>query len=131
MASLHKYHQLMSEFLKSPFLVIHFSYYILITFLTLLSVTLLSMLITLLFILSVIKYLISGNNLNWLLNLNLIYKRLRNKVRSGLLISLLGKLTWFCLIGLIEMVLLMRKWMGLLLMKNDLLRCWGWPSFLN
>ena len=131
MASLHKYHQLMSEFLKSPFLVIHFSYYILITFLTLLSVTLLSMLITLLFILSVIKYLISGNNLNWLLNLNLIYKRLRNKVRSGLLISLLGKLTWFCLIGLIEMVLLMRKWMGLLLMKNDLLGCWGWPSFLN
>ena len=33
--------------------------------------------------------------------------------------------------GLITMVLLMWKWMGLLLRKNHLLRCWGWPSLLN
>ena len=52
-------------------------------------------------------------------------------VRSGLLISMLGKLSWFRLTGLITMVLLMWKWMGLFLRKNHLLRCWGWPSLLN
>ena len=45
-------------------------------FLTMLSVILLSMLMILLSILSVIRYLICGNNLNWLLNLNLIYETL-------------------------------------------------------
>ena len=45
--------------------------------------------------------------LNWLLNLNLIYKTWWNGVRSGLLISMLGKLSWFHLTGLITMVLLM------------------------
>ena len=44
--------------------------------LTMLSVILLSMLMILLFILSVIRHLICGNNLNWLLNLNLIYETL-------------------------------------------------------
>ena len=39
-----------------------------------LSVILLSMLMILLSILTVIRHLICGNNLNWLLNLNLIYK---------------------------------------------------------
>ena len=67
--------------------------------------------------------------LNWLLNLNLIYKTLRTEVRSGLLISMLGKLSWFRLTGLIAMVLLMWKWMGLFLRKNHLLRCW--PSLRN
>ena len=42
----------------------------------LLSVILLSMLMILLCILSVIRRLIYGNNLNWLLNLNLIYETL-------------------------------------------------------
>ena len=51
--------------------------------------------------------------------------------RSGFWISMLGKLSWFCLTGLITMVLLMWKWMGLFLRKNHLLRCWGWPSVLN
>ena len=46
-------------------------------------------------------------------------------VGSGLLISMLRKLIWFRLTGLIRMVLLMRKWMGLFLRKNHLLRCWG------
>ena len=68
--------QLMREFLKAPFLVLHFSYYTLVIFLTMLSVILLSMLMILLSILSVIGHLICGNNLKWLLNLNLIYETL-------------------------------------------------------
>ena len=48
MESLHKTIQLMLEFLKAPFLVLHFRYCILITFL-MLSVILLSMLMLLLF----------------------------------------------------------------------------------
>ena len=42
-------------------------------------------------ILCVTRHLIFGNNLNWLLNLNLIYETLWTGVRSGLLISMLGK----------------------------------------
>ena len=48
-----------------------------------------------------------GNNLNWLLNLNLSYETLLTEVGSGLLISMLGKLSWFRLTGLVTMVLLM------------------------
>ena len=107
MESLHKNIQLMREFLKAPFLVLHFSCYTLMTFLMILSVILPSMLMILLSILSVIRHLICGSNLNWLLNLNLIYERQWSGVRSGLLISMLGKLSWFRLIGLITMVLLM------------------------
>ena len=102
--SLHKNIQLMLQILKARFLVLHFSYYTLMTFLMMLSVILLSMLMILLSILSVIRHLICDNNLNWFLNLNLIYKTLWTGVRSGLLISMLGKLSWFCLIGLITMV---------------------------
>ena len=65
------------------------------------------------------------------IKLHLIYVTLWTRVRSGLLISMLGKLSWFLLTGLITMVLLMWKWMGLFLRKNHLLRCWGWPSLLN
>ena len=65
------------------------------TFLMMLSVILPSMLMILLSILSVIGHLISGNNLNWLLNLNLICETPWTGVRSGLLISMLGKLSWF------------------------------------
>ena len=39
----------MMEFLNAPFLVLHFSFYILMTFLMMLSVTLLSMLMMLLY----------------------------------------------------------------------------------
>ena len=77
------------------------------TFLMMLSVILLSMLMILLSILSVIRLLICGNNLNWLLNLYLIYETRWTGVRSGLLISMQGKLSWFRLTGLITMVLLM------------------------
>ena len=121
----------MLEFLKVPFLVLHFSYYTVMTFRTMFSVILLSMLMIPLSILSVIRHLICGNNLNGLLNLNLIYETLRAGVRSGLLISMLGKLSWLRLTGLITMVLLMWKLMGLSKRKNHLLRCWGWPSLLN
>ena len=79
----------------------------LMTFLMMLSVISLSMLMILVSILGVIGLLICGNNLNWLLNLNLIYETQWTEVRSGLLISMLGKLSWFCLTGLITMVLLM------------------------
>ena len=119
------------EFLKGPFLVLHFSYHILMKFLTMLSVILLSMQMKLLSIVSVIRHLICGNNLKWLLNLNLIYKTLWTGVRSGLLILMLEKLSWFRLTSLMTMVLLMSKWMGLFLRKNRLLRCWVWPSVLK
>ena len=131
MGNLHKNTQLMLEFLKAPSLVLHFSYYTLMTFLMMLSVILLSILMILLSILSVIGHLICGNNLNWLLNLNLIYETLWTGVRSGLLISMLRKLSWFRLASLITMVLLMWRWMGLFLRKNHPLRCWGWLSLLN
>ena len=62
MESLHKNIQIMLEFLKALFLVLHFSYYTLMTFLAMLSVILLSMLMILLSILSVIRHLICGNN---------------------------------------------------------------------
>ena len=74
MGSIHKNIQLMLEFPKVLFLVLHFSYYTLITFLIMLSVILLYMLMILLSILSVIGHLICGYNLNWLLNLNQIYE---------------------------------------------------------
>ena len=51
MESLHKNIQLMQEFLKAPFLVLHFSYYTLMTFLVMLSVIFLYMLMILLSIL--------------------------------------------------------------------------------
>ena len=87
MESLRKNIQIMREFFKSPFLVLHFSCCILMTFLMTLSVILLPVLMILLSLLSVTRYLICGNNLNWLLNLNLIYETLWTGVRSGLLMS--------------------------------------------
>ena len=88
------------------------------------TVILLSMLMIPLSILSVISCdLICGNNLNWFLNLNLIYKTLWTGTGSCLLFSMLGKLIWFRLTSLITLVLLMQKWMGLFLRKSNLLRC--------
>ena len=62
MGNLHKNIQLMLVFLKGLFLVLHFSYYTLMTFLMILSVILISMLMILLFSLNVIRHLICGNN---------------------------------------------------------------------
>ena len=96
--SLHKNIQLMQEFLKAPFLVLHFSYYILMTFLMMLSVILLSILMILL---AILRHQICGNNLN------VIYETLWTGAGSGLLNSMLGKLYCFHLSSLITLVLLM------------------------
>ena len=85
----------------------------------------------LLSILSVIRHLICSNNLNWFLSWNLIYETLWTGAESGLLISMPRKLNLFSLTGLITLVLLMWKWMGLFMRKTHLLRCWGWRSFPN
>ena len=74
--NLHKNMYSMLEFLKTPFLVLPFSYYILMTLLMMLSVILLSMLMIVPWILSMTRHLICDNNLNRLLNLNLIYETL-------------------------------------------------------
>ena len=83
MGSINKNIQLMLGFLRGSFLVLHFSCYILMTFLMMLSVVLLSMLMIVLSILSVIRHLICNNNLNWPLNLNLIYETLWTLSLSG------------------------------------------------
>ena len=75
-ASLYRNIQLMPEFLKAPFLVLYLSYYTLITFLMMLYVILVSILMILPCILNVIRHLICGSNLNWLLIFNLIYETL-------------------------------------------------------
>ena len=62
MENIHQNIQLMLEFLKGLFLVLHFSYYKLMNLLMMLSVILLSMLITLLSTLNMIRHLICGNN---------------------------------------------------------------------
>ena len=62
MGSLHKNIQSMLDFLKAAFLVLHFSYYTLMTLLMMLSAILLSMLMILLSILSMIRHLICSNN---------------------------------------------------------------------
>ena len=107
MGSLHKNIQLIWEFLKAAFLVLHFSHYTLMTFLMMLSLILPSMLMMLLAALNGMRHLICGNNLNWLRNLNLINETLWPRVRKSLLISMLGNLSWFRLTGLMKMVLLM------------------------
>ena len=61
MGNLHKNIQLMLKFFNGPFLVLHFSYYKLVTFLMMLSVILLSTLI-LLPTPKVTRHLICGNN---------------------------------------------------------------------
>ena len=87
MGSLHKNIQLMLEFLKGPFLVLHLTCYTLMTFLMMLSVILLSLLMILLSNLNLIRHLICGNNWNWLLNLNL-----ESEAGISLFISMLEKL---------------------------------------
>ena len=121
----------MLEFLKAPFLVLHFSVYTLMIFLIVLSVILLSMLVILLSTLSVTRHRICDKNYSRLLNLNLNYETLRPGVGSGLMISILGRMNLFRLDALITLVVLMWKRMGLLLRKNYLLRYWGRLSSTN
>ena len=131
MESFHKNIQLMLEFFKVSFLVLHFSSY---TFNDLPGdVAVYADDTTFYFVIrwSGIRHLICGNNLNWLWNMSLIYETLWTGTRSSLLFSMLGKLNWFCLGGIIVLVLLMQKWVGLFLRKNHLLGYGGWPSLLN
>ena len=107
MKSRHKNIQLMLEFLKALFLLLHFSYYTLITFLMMLSVILLYMLMMLLPSLSLIRHLICNNNQNWLLNLNLIYQTLWTGAGRTLLMSMLKKLNCFHLTGILALILVM------------------------
>ena len=100
--------QSMLDFLKGPFLSLHFSYDTLITFPMMLPVTLLSKLMILDSALSLIRHLIYGNNQSWLLNLNLTNETPQTKTGSSLLISVLEKLNLFPLTGLITLVLYMR-----------------------
>ena len=74
--------QLMLEFPKAPFLILHFWYYIWMTFLMILSMILLFMMMILLSILTLIRHLISDKNLNLYLSLNLVYKTLCMKYCS-------------------------------------------------
>ena len=90
------------EFLKAQFLVLHFSYRILMTFLIMLSVIMLSRLLKLFSILSVIRHLIGGNNPTELAS------ELESDLPdmtgggSGFLISMLKNLIWFHLTSLIR-----------------------------
>ena len=95
-----------------------------------LSVILPSMLMILLSIVSVIGYLICGNNLNWLLNLNLIYETVDRGKKW--LVDFNARKTQLVLFhrsnnnGSIDV-----KMEGLSLRKNHLLRCCSWTSLLN
>ena len=126
MGRLHKNIQLILDFLKAPLLVLHLSYYTLVTFLMMLSVILLSILMILLSTLRVIRHLTCCNN-NCFLNLNLVCETLWSGVGSGLLSFSAGKPTLFCL----TLVLFMWKWVGVFFWKNHLLKSWVWPSHLN
>ena len=106
MGILDKIIQLMLELLKGLYLVVHFPNGTLMMILMILSVILLCMLMVLLSILSVIRHQIRSNNWNWLLNLSLIYETPWTRREKGLLISVLEKLTWFRLTGLITLLLL-------------------------
>ena len=96
--------QSLPEF-KASFLALHFSYYTFIIFLTMLSVVFLCRLMMLFFILNDMRHLIFGKN--WLLNLNLTYKKMQTGAGSGLLITMLEKRNFSCLMGLLFLVLLM------------------------
>ena len=122
--------QLVLEFLKILFLVLRFSYYTLMTFLKMLSVTLPSLLMILLSTLSAMRHLICGNSCKWLLHLNLIYEKLWTVVTSDLLISLLGNLNCFHLIDLKTLVLLMWKWWSFKMLGLTFFPKLDWDSYI-
>ena len=102
MGSLHKNIQLILEFLKAPFLVLHLSYYKLMTFLIILSAILLFMLIILLS-----KCNRTSDLWQKLELASELESDLRDTVDWGVSIAMLEKLNWFHLIGLITLVLVM------------------------
>ena len=90
----------MMEFLNAPFLVLHFSFYILMTFLMMLSVTLLSMLMMLLY-----SKCDQASDLWQQFELaSELESDLRDTVdwsKKRLVDFNAGKLNWFCLRGLV------------------------------
>ena len=88
-----------------------------------LSVILLSVLMVLLFILSVTRHLICDNNLNWLLNLNLIYETL-DWGNKWLVDFNAGKTQLVSFDRANNNGSIDVKVDGLFLRKNHLLRCW-------
>ena len=114
----------MLEFLNALFFVQHFSFYTVITFLIILSVTLLSMLMILL------CYLKCDQTSDLWQQLELASEQesdllgIAEWVRKWLVHISAGNVfwNWFYLSSLIILVLLMWKWMVLFLRKNHLLR---------
>ena len=126
MAILHRNIQLMLEFFKAPFLVLHFSYYKYINDLpdVICDITIYADDTTLYSI-----WYQASDMWQQLEFVSELESDLRDTVdwdKKGFLITVLGKLNWFCLTSEITMVLLMWKCMGLFL-----LRCLGWSSLLN
>ena len=131
MGNLQKNIQLMLEFHKAAILVLHFSYYTFIIFLIMLSVILLSMLMILL-------YSKSDEESNLWQQLELastLESDLQDTVEWGRkwLVDFNAVKTQLILFDRSKntgAIVKMWKQMGLLL-KNHLLRCWGWLSLLN
>ena len=96
----------MLEFLKAPLLVLHFSYYTLMTFLMVLSVILLSMLMTILSTLNVISRLICEQQLELASELEADLRDFLDWNRKWLLQFNGEKTQLFRLTGLIALVLL-------------------------
>ena len=90
------------------------------TSLTVLSVMLLYMLMVILCTLTVIRHLIYGSNWTWICS-----TRHWTGGRSGLMISMLEKLIWFHLIGLVTLALLIWKWVGLFMRKKSSFKMLG------
>ena len=107
MGRLHKNIHLMLEFLTAPFLVLHFSYYTLMIFPMMLSVILLTVLMILLFNLSLNQAFILWSQLELAAELESDLRYTMDWERSDLLISMLEKLNLFRLTGLITLLLLM------------------------
>ena len=101
MGGLRKNTQLMSKFLMDLFLVLHFSCITSMTFLMIIC----NIAIYTDDMVSVIRHLIGRNNNSWLLNLILTYGALSIAAESGLLISVLEKLSLFSFNSLITLVL--------------------------
>ena len=109
--------QLMLEFLKAPFLVLHFSFYTLMAFLMILSVTLRSVLMILHSALKVIMHLIFRTFRFCFLTWIWPKRHCEMGKEMGSWFQCWKKLNWFRLTGLIILVLLMWKWMDLFLKK--------------
>ena len=111
----------MLEFLKAPFLVLHFSCYKLMTFLMICLI-----------------FAIYADDTTLYCKRKLVFdlwqelaSELKYDLGGGLLTLMLEKLNLLCLTSFVTLMLLMLKWMGLLLRKNHHLRCRNYLSLLN